>query len=213
MASRRAIVICCVSYVVTTSVAQTRIHVDAVLGVPIPPNEGDNWGTAAYKYLQDALQLATQNATSQNPYEIWVAAGTYITDESAASPNGTNSRATSFELRSNIATYGGFVGNETTRNQRNPELNATILSGEIGASALTDNAYHVVRAEDVDDTAVLDGFHIVYGQADALLGENGYGAGLHMEDSDARIVRCVIESNYAGFQAAAHMSRAVSQCS
>ena len=49
--------------------------------------DGASW-TNAYQFLQDALTDA-ENATANDPYEIWVAAGTYYPDRSAAAPDGS----------------------------------------------------------------------------------------------------------------------------
>ncbi len=91
----------------------TILRVDGDSGSPA--GNGDSWSTA-YKYLQDALAEATENATQLNPYNIWVTAtGTanpYRPDRSAATPNGSDpiDRTATFRLARNIAVYGGFLG-------------------------------------------------------------------------------------------------------
>ena len=56
--------------------------------------------------------------------------------------------------------YGGFVGAESSLNQRDWVAHPTILSGDLGSPANEyppDNAYHVVTAVGVNGAAV-DGF-------------------------------------------------------
>lgn len=114
---------------------------------------GTSWANA-YSELQTALTNA------QGGSEIWVAAGTYRPDL------GSNNPAMSFTLKNDVAIYGGFTGSETVRDQRNYAANVTILSGDIGTPGVnTDNTHHVVYAENVSDTGILDGFTI----------QDGYG--------------------------------------
>ncbi|MGE5463637.1 MAG: hypothetical protein ACM3PS_09790, partial [Syntrophothermus sp.] len=131
----------------THAATSSRIYVNAnAAGM----NNGTSW-TNAYTGLQSALTAAISGD------EIWVAAGTYTP--------GTAKSAT-FQLKSGVALYGGFTGNETTIDQRDPKDNVTILSGEIGApSNMGDNIYHVVTASGTNETAVLDGFTITAGNA------------------------------------------------
>lgn len=124
-------------------------------------NDGTSWANA-YTNLQTAI-----NATVASTNEIWVAAGTY-------KPNGT-ARTSTFTLKSNLKIYGGFNGSETTRAQRNTNLNITRLSGDISGkdnSTITatettrqDNAYHVISLLGNIRDAYLDGFTICSGNA------------------------------------------------
>ena len=81
-------------------------------------NNGSSWANA-YTSLQTALGAA--NASD----ELWVAAGTY-------KPTATTDRTISFAMKNAVGIYGGFVGTETLRSQRNPALHVTTLSGDIG---------------------------------------------------------------------------------
>lgn len=113
---------------------------------------GDSW--------QDAIsQLEDAIAQAQAGDEIWVAQGVY-------SPAGSD-RTQSFTLKTDVYIYGGFVGSETHRNDRDadPATNATTLSGNIGdPQTNADNLYHVVNATGVSN-AILDGFTIRDGNA------------------------------------------------
>src|SRR5512143_979561 len=115
-------------------------------------NDGTSWANA-YTDLQTALAAAVASD------EIWVAAGAY-------KPTATTDRTISFALKNGVGIYGGFAGGETLRGQRNPEVNVTILSGDIGTpGSAADNSYHVVTTDaSVTSSAVLDGFTITAGQ-------------------------------------------------
>lgn len=90
--------------------------------------------------------------------EVWVAKGVYT-------PTSSTDRTISFGMKSGVGIYGGFAGTETARDQRDRDANRTTLSGEVGAPRSSDNSYHVVSANNVDGTGVLDGFTITRGFA------------------------------------------------
>ncbi len=113
------------------------LYVDGDQGTP--GGSGLSWATAK-KYLADAIAYAASQLPSDlNRFEIWVAAAAdpYRPDRSAANEQGTRDRGASFVLHNFVALYGGFLGadhptipgGETARNQRNPEVNETVLSG------------------------------------------------------------------------------------
>jgi hypothetical protein len=68
--------------------------------------------------LQDALTNAVAGQ------QIWVAQGVY-------KPTLGVSRSESFFLKHDVPVYGGFVGNETSIDQRDYQVNFTYLSGNI----------------------------------------------------------------------------------
>ncbi len=93
-------------------------------------NDGTSWSDA-YNELQQALLDAQPGA------ELWVAAGTYTPDFDASSGTHDGDQLASFYLRPTIALYGGFAGWETTRAQRRPLSNLTILSGDLAGNDLS----------------------------------------------------------------------------
>lgn len=105
--------------------------------------DGKSWATA-YRNLQEGMDHAWKCGGS----EVWVASGTY-------KPGHGGDRTKSFQLRWNVAVYGGFTGVETSRAQRDVAKHPTILDG--------DNAYHVLIG--CDNTRV-DGCTITGGNAD-----------------------------------------------
>jgi hypothetical protein len=156
--------------------------------------DGLTWATA-YKDLRNATAYGCPVA------DIWVAAGMY-------KPTTDNDRAVSFAMRPGTAIYGGFVGNETTLNQR-PAINpvsgnpsSSTLSGDIGTIGNnTDNSYHVIsNPAGLTTTAILDGFVITGGNGDeaGLYGggifNNGEGSGTVCSPT---IRNCVFAANRA----------------
>ena len=126
--------------------------------------------------MQDALALA-KRCPSNSIDEVWVAQGTYYPDEGAYQND--DDRSAAFQLQNGLAIYGGFLGNETNLNERDPWHYITVLSGDIGqddntdahdlvetpADIVGDNSFHVVIGSATDSSARLDGFAITGGQA------------------------------------------------
>lgn len=145
-----------------------------------PGGDGASWATALAD-LQDAL-------SDPAACEVWVAAGVY---KPTSDPG---DRLARFALRSTLAVYGGFAGTETAREQRDHRVNVTVLSGDIdgndnadangvvqsAADAVGANSYRVVEAGAVNASALLDGFAITAGMADAASGANRAGAGMRV---------------------------------
>lgn len=133
-------------------------------------NNGSSWGNA-FTSLQVALDAALANPAIR---EIWVAQGTYVPTKRTIP---LDPRSATFRLKDGVALYGGFAGTETALSQRNVALHPTILSGEPPAPAA--RVYHVVTADSVGSTAVLDGFTVRRGLAN-LSGSQGRGGGLYV---------------------------------
>ncbi len=147
------------------------------------------------------LQNALTTAISGN--EIWTAAGTH-----KPTTNPTNRDAT-FRLKNGVALYGGFVGTETARDQRNPATNLTILSGDIdnndsqtpiiteltAVTGNTTNSYHIVIGE-TGTSATLDGFTITAGNANSA-SPNDRGGGMYNKYSGPTLTNITFSGNYA----------------
>jgi len=145
-------------------------------------NTGTSWQNA-YTDLQDALARAHNGCGSR----ILVAAGTY-------KPTDGDDRSISFEMVEGVDIYGGFPPGG---GPRSPGIYQTILSGDIGdQNDPDDNSYHVVTCENVSD-AILDGFTIIAGNADASDGPNCRGGGIHNYNSSLTIKSCIFRSNSA----------------
>ncbi|MBN1511108.1 MAG: hypothetical protein JXB13_03770, partial [Phycisphaerae bacterium] len=154
-----------------------RIYVDHAAG---GANDGTSW-TDAYVDLQDAMEAAVGGTV------IWVAAGTYRPDQGTGDPTAT------FSLKDGVTLYGGFAGGESLLGERDLAANPTILSGDYG----TENSYHVVYAEGIRQTAVLDGFVVTGGHADGAAGTHNAGAGARIIDSAVELRHCIIRGNAA----------------
>jgi predicted outer membrane repeat protein len=122
---------------------------------------GQDWVTAC------TLQTALTNFVPGQ--EIRVKVGIY-------KPTSGTERAATFQLAPGVAVYGGFSGDETTRDQRHVDLyDDTLLSGDIGtAGNNSDNSYHVVRGA---TDATLDGFTITGGNSEGVA--DPYGGGMY----------------------------------
>jgi len=126
-----------------------------------------------------------------SPTQVWIAAGTY-------KPTTGTSRTPSFNLRNNLAYFGGFGGSETQLFQRSPATNATILSGDIGVVGSTsDNSFHVVRSSNTDPSAILDGFTITGGSTANSGGVEDNGGGLLNLSGSPTIANCRFLANFA----------------
>lgn len=107
--------------------------------------------------------------------QVWVKKGVYTPG---------SGRLASFTINRAVRVYGGFAGNETAVSQRNPALNKTVLSGDIGGDDVRDvngitlrsqdirgnNSYHVVSlgvssSSSISRATVLDGLIITGGDA------------------------------------------------
>jgi predicted outer membrane repeat protein len=160
---------------------------------------GLTWPTA-YKYLQDALDYAESHSSVK---DILIAGGEYLPDiNSISHPNHTNNRSSSFNLRSNLAIYGGY--NNVAPYNRDLNNFETVLSGNIhDPNIITDNSFHVVFAEN-DNDVLLDGLTIEKGYADNW--ENSTGAGILIRSSSIDIVNCKFSLNGAFYGGALSIS-------
>jgi hypothetical protein len=160
----------------------TVIHVD---DDALPGGNGLTWETA-FDNLQDALAAASGGD------QVWVAAGTYRPDEGAGQTPGDQSAR--FQLVHSVETLGGFAGDETDAGQRDPDLNVTVLSGDIGVPGDdTDNSLTVVYVSSVPPATVLDGFTISGGRA---VGDAG-GMYLASSNSKPTVINCLFTDNAA----------------
>ncbi|MCH7870710.1 MAG: right-handed parallel beta-helix repeat-containing protein, partial [Planctomycetes bacterium] len=149
-------------------------------------HDGTSWADA-YDTLQEAL-------TEAGVDEIWVAEGTY-------KPHASD-RTVAFDLPDGIEVYGGFIGTETARNQRDPVENETILSGDIDTSGTLDS-FHVVTADTRVAALVLDGFTITKGNADGGTGEVTGGGMFIRNCVNVTIKDCIFVDNFANLQGGA----------
>lgn len=143
----------------------------------LPPTaDGSDWGQSAFKFLQDALQAANDLFGSQTPpdrVDIWVAQGTYETDNIFG-----------FEIPSNVRLFGGFEGTETDRLDRPLDPTTTILTDDPEAFGIA-----IVQFGGTDGTARLDGVTIRDTNAEA------FSTVITFSNSDAILSNCSISEN------------------
>jgi predicted outer membrane repeat protein len=156
-------------------------------------NDGNSW-TDAFRDLQEALNIARY---APDVEQIWVATGTYT----PAAPLGD--RTATFELINGVAIYGGFPSGGGEWEDRDPNTNETILSGDLNGNDQADannddNSYHVVTGSGTDGTAVIDGFTITAGNATGPATHNS-GGGMYNEFGSPSVTSCEFRGNSAGF--------------
>ncbi|MCH8246048.1 MAG: T9SS type A sorting domain-containing protein [Bacteroidetes bacterium] len=177
-------------------------------------NTGDSW-VNAFTDLQSALQMGMYGD------EIWVAEGIYkptvpvdpldVTDPEKNIP---------FRILNGVRLFGGFIGTESTRDQRDWKAHPTILSGDLLGDdndnidrtepTRSDNSWHVIFMGEVDlgpvdETTTVDGFTITGGNADPPLpnpDDSGGGLwviGAHNEFSSPILRNLMVTANTAHF--------------
>ncbi len=154
------------------------VHVDGARAGQ--PGDGIAWDTA-FGELQPGLDTAHQAGVG---CEVWVTGETYHIYR--------DSVLNTVQLRDGVALYGGFVGTETERDQRDWLANETQLSARNASQ--THGVVHVVTALDTQD-ATVDGFIIANGWAHGLLAEDRMGGGLYLRGSNLAIVNCTVRNN------------------
>lgn len=180
---------------------------------------GLSWDNASGD-LQRMIDELADNNPQNLAGEVWVAAGEY--EPQAQIISGTTYSA-SFRMRDGISVYGGFRGDEETKQERDKGAmpwnytNETILRGsaytdniswQTNRWTLTSDSRHVVwfaplaseNKTGFDRTTILDGVTIKGGYAQGGLGENEFqtdkGAGIYIA-LNAYAQNCIIKENHA----------------
>jgi len=114
-------------------------HVDGEV-----PSSGDglSWDSA-FQAVQEGIDAAHQVVEDDpelDQCEVWVAQGTYYIY--------VNDPMNTVLLESGVALYGGFIGDETRRSERDWESNVTVLSGydDDGGGMCNDNSSPTVTS-------------------------------------------------------------------
>lgn len=171
--------------------------------------DGSSWALA-YADLQqaiDSLRKASKN--QKNTPELWIAKGTYKPTKDrlgATNPVLGGDQAKTFYIDFDVKVYGGFIGTESTIDERDYEANETILSGQDLANTPSrlNNRHHVMWIYQVSDSTVLDGLVISDGYADSFGGDEFYrGAGVYNDGrgagnrSNPNFYNCTFRNNAA----------------
>lgn len=133
----------------------------------VKTNGYDEYSGASWQYAYQTIDKAMSVAIAGDI--IWVAKGTYLTNVDSSFVTPAIARNKTFKIKSGVKIYGGFAGTETNISQRAnygfDEVNQTVLSGELGVSGLSDNAYHVLTIVNVSSSTLIDGFSVHSGYA------------------------------------------------
>ncbi len=139
-------------------------------------NDGTSWSNA-FTTIDAALQSAVPGES-----ELWVAAGTYT-----PAVNGDRTR-----LPVNVPLYGGFSGNESSREKRDPAANVTTIAG-------LPEVVHIFVARGFGaGLFIIDGFRFFQGGQgthDFLDEPIGGGGALRIEDTTVIVRQCRFENN------------------
>jgi hypothetical protein len=156
---------------------------------------GTSWGVA-YKYLQEALKVAVAGD------QVLIAKGTYFPDDFDADVNGQylnfGDRELSFNISAGVSLYGGFAGNETSIDQRDPAANETILSGEIWKVDPLDpdtagyQRYWSLHVVVLAGDATFDSLTIEKGRANGDNPPFNQGGGVFIQTGTLNLVDCTI---------------------
>ncbi|MCP4602102.1 MAG: hypothetical protein GY847_16565 [Proteobacteria bacterium] len=169
------------------SIDQSLESPDCVYHVDVDvPSSGDglSWATA-FDTVQEGVNNAYWAGSSENPCEVWVSEGVYYIYN--------NNRHNSVRLRPYVDVYGGFIGNETEREQRDVSSHPTVLSGKKSAGS-NKRVYHVVRGS---SNSLLDGFTITKGRAKGGFLSSRDGGGMVNIGVSPTVRNCIFKNNYA----------------
>jgi hypothetical protein len=166
---------------------------------PSGTGDGSSWENAS-------PDLAAVLRNAQPGDEILAAEGVYVPSFDRDG-NPVNGAARTFALKSGVKLFGGFPAEGSPLLQdRDPRAFPTVLTGDLFGDDQVDaegkaiivgqNAFHVVYAAGVDETAVLDGFVISGGRADGQ-GEDAVGGGMYCTNASPVIENCVFRGNAA----------------
>jgi len=111
------------------------------------------------------------NASNEGD-EVWVKKGTY-------------SLSSQINIDQAVGVYGGFVGDEIQRNQRDWATNVTTVDGQ-------DSVYHCFY---ITADATLDGLIITGGSANGSSSPNDSGGGIYVYQSSPSITNCTFTEN------------------
>lgn len=132
--------------------------------------DGLTWDSG-FKTITAAIAAAGQ-PTDPNVVEIWVKQGTYS--------------ETTFVMQTNVNVYGGFIGNETTKESRNWKVNETILTPIAVGKRV------IIRTDATSlKIAVWDGFTIT-----GASGNTGSGGGAWLNRGNT-LRNCKVINNHA----------------
>lgn len=145
--------------------------------------DGASWETA-YRDLEAAVAWAAKKSASapKGRCEVWVKEGIYVSGVRLVDD-------IFLRIPSHVWLFGGFAGDENTRNERNPASHPTILSGARGGYCVV-GIFPEERGDLLEDI-VFDGFVVSDGVSRGLAG------GMFIGDARVLIRNTVFNRNMA----------------
>jgi len=193
---KRVVGCLCIGLLTVLFAGCNRIYVDKNNSSPL--RDGKSWQTA-YRTLQEGVDKAAEMAASSGKNtEIWVAKGTY---NEAREGNAENPG--SLLMRAGVYIYGGFKGDETDADARDPVANPVIIDGS--TSNAGNPAFHTVVGA---DGCGLDSVTITGGVAANVTSTNQTqrkGGGLYLSGGAMLVGNCVFTGNRAQYGGAVYM--------
>lgn len=157
----------------------TFVNRDPVAG----PRDGGRW-ERAFATVQEGIDRASQRVADWGRCEVWVAEGAYHIY--------VDGPFNTVNLRSDVQVYGGFLGNETSREARSWELHVTTLNGS--QEGIPSNVVNTVVTADTVARAILDGFVVTLGN-----NSGSFGGGMYATDSQLGVANCQFMFNTASY--------------
>ncbi|MBN2105441.1 T9SS type A sorting domain-containing protein [bacterium] len=116
-------------------------------------HNGTSWENA-FSHIQDGIDAAYNNGEGW----VWVAEGTYshVTEPRGITQVDGYSLISVVQLMPRVMVFGGFAGDETSLDQRNPEMHVCTIRGWKGSSQSSPG----VRSVDMGHQTLIDGFRI-----------------------------------------------------
>jgi predicted outer membrane repeat protein len=146
----------------------------------VTPLGGGNHSGISWINALSGNQLASRVAVAPSGTQFWLAAGTY-------KPTTTTDRTVSFSLSTGVSIYGGFSGSEILLDQRSPNQNATVLSGDIGIEGFSqDNSQHIISLYNTSGSITIDGLTITDGHRISY-DYSSSGAGLYADLTNVQL--------------------------
>ena len=172
------------------AMALNTLHATIRYVKPAGTGDGSSWGNASGD-LQAIIDASGPGDA------VWVSAGIY-------KPTSGTDRGISFSMKNGLVIYGGFPGvpgQEGDFGIRDWAAYPSILSGDIGGTAHTDNSYRVIdndftAGDPLNSSAVLDGFTLQGAYADGSFPLN-LGGGMWNSYASPTIRNCIFRNNYA----------------
>lgn len=184
----------CLAFVSPADARVYRVNGSAAAG-----GDGGSWSAPL-----DEAGFAAALSGAASGDEFWIAKGVYRPAVPASADGVTSvDQGKSFTLPNGVALYGGFVGSETAREQRDPDKHCVVLTGDLGLDDGRDARGVTLSADMIRGTNsknVLKGTNVKGVRLDGIAvsgGDQGMGAGLSLGRSDVVIQSCLFQGNRA----------------